>query len=102
MDISEAFLVVTPKDPVYEDPHLLDMLKHHLEASFPGKRFLVAFEPLVATERDTFVVLPIVGENSDSGQNHDDQLDEIHTRMALLIMAALTKFDPSRGLQTIH
>jgi hypothetical protein len=98
MDDNEAFLVVTPKDPVYEDPCLLDRLKHHLEASLPGKSFLVTFEPLVATEGDTFVVLPIVGENNDSGQDHDDHLDEIHSRMALLIMAALNKFDPSQRL----
>ena len=56
MDESEAFLVVTPKDPVYENRNLLGRLKQHLEASFPGKRFLVAFEPLIATENDTFVV----------------------------------------------
>jgi hypothetical protein len=102
MDNSEEFLVVTPKDTVYEDPCLLDRLKHHLEDSLPGKRFLVTFEPLVATEGDTFVVLPIVGENNDSSQDFDDNLDEIHRRMALLIMAALHKFDPSERHPTVH
>ena len=102
MHSGEAFLVVTPKNRVYEDPRLLDRLKQHLEASLPGKRFLVTFEPLVAKEGDTFVVLPIVGENNGSGRDHDDIPGEVHRRMALLIMAALNKFDPSRRCPTVH